>query len=238
VPASGQADSTTSRGGRRAARCQLGIGESPLPASSRRPGRVSSQASTSDLDSTKPSGRSGSSWSSAKVRASRVAGRQYITSASIRRAKARAVGAGWPREGCPSYSWGPANLRTRRPTRYSSGPKTPHRPTNSLSGCRGRSPRFRSHRIAAANAGGDRIESILGTARTPVAAAVITEVPRSHAGHSSTASFAGRSRGMRRSVSAKPTTSTRNTGSAAVSVSDVSMLIAVVPGRPGLPRGG
>jgi hypothetical protein len=142
---------------RRAARCQLGRGESPLSAGSRRPGRVSSQASTSDWDSTKPSAGRGSRWASAKVRASRVAGRQYITSASIRRAKARSVGAGWPSEGCPSCSWGPANLRMRLPTRYSSGPKTPHRPTNSRSRCRGGSPRFRSHRIAAANAGLDRI---------------------------------------------------------------------------------
>jgi hypothetical protein len=76
--------------------------ESPPSAGSRRPGRVSSQASTSDLDSTTPSAGRGSRCAAAKARASCGAGRQCITSASIRRAKTRAAGAGWPRDGCPS----------------------------------------------------------------------------------------------------------------------------------------
>jgi hypothetical protein len=92
-----------------------GSGESPLSAGSRRPGRVLSQASTSAVGTTKPSQGRGSSCVSAKVRASCVAGRQSITSASIRCAKARAAGAGWPGKGCPSCLCGPVNVRACRP---------------------------------------------------------------------------------------------------------------------------
>ena len=91
-----------------------GSGESPLSAGSRRPGRVLSQAYVGG-GTTKPSGGRGSSCVSAKVRASCVAGRQSITSASIRCAKARAAGAGWPGKGCPSCLCGPVNVRACRP---------------------------------------------------------------------------------------------------------------------------
>jgi hypothetical protein len=184
-------------------RCQLGRGESPRSAGSRRPGRVSSQASTSDWDSTKPAGGRGSRWASAKVRASRVAGRQCITSASIRRANARAVGAvGRGRAVRRAPGGRPIYVRACRP-----GTARVRR-----------RPIFRRTAFRAAEAGRPGFGTtgslrrmrawiafdwfLSGTARAPVAATVITGVPRSHARQSSTASFAGRGGGMRRSVSA------------------------------------
>jgi hypothetical protein len=97
--------------------------------------------------------REGAARGARRQRSARAGSRggSAFTSASIWRAKARAAGAGWPGEGCPS-----CDLRTRLPTTYSSGPKSPHRPAKSFSRLRAEPRRFRNRWIAA-NAGVGRI---------------------------------------------------------------------------------